>query len=54
MWPVIEKVKETFQPDFIVAQYGVGALSGDPMATRDWSIGGPGSLGWCIDRIVHS
>lgn len=53
MWPVIERIKDTFQPDFIVVQCGVDGLAGDPMATWNWSIGGLGSLGWCIDRIVH-
>ncbi|KAI9568674.1 hypothetical protein HD554DRAFT_2021839 [Boletus coccyginus] len=54
VWPVVEKIKDTFQPDFFIVQCGVDGLAGDPMATWNWSIGGMGSLGWCIDRIVHS
>ncbi|KAG9311651.1 hypothetical protein JVU11DRAFT_7886 [Chiua virens] len=53
VWPIVEAIKDTFQPDFIVIQCGVDGLAGDPMATWNWSIGGQGSLGWCIDRIVH-
>ncbi|KAH0834910.1 hypothetical protein J3R83DRAFT_10558 [Lanmaoa asiatica] len=53
VWPIIERIKDTFQPDFIVVQCGVDGLAGDPMATWNWSIGGPGSLGWCIDTIVQ-
>lgn len=54
VWPVVERIQETFQPDFVVVQCGVDGLAGDPMATWNWSIGGPGSLGWCVDRIVHN
>lgn len=54
VWPVVERIKDTFQPDFIVIQCGVDGLAGDPMATWNWSIGGLGSLGWCIDRIVQT
>jgi len=53
VWPIVEKIKDTFQPDFIVVQCGVDGFAGDPMATWNWSIGGPGSLGWCVERIVH-
>ncbi|KAN0086043.1 hypothetical protein V8E55_007177 [Tylopilus felleus] len=54
VWPVVERVKDTFQPDFIVVQCGVDGLAGDPMKTWNWSIDGLGSLGWCVEKIVHS
>lgn len=54
MWPIVERIKDTFQPDFIVVQCGVDGLAGDPMATWNWSIGDLGSLGWCVDKIVQT
>ncbi|OJA15456.1 hypothetical protein AZE42_02207 [Rhizopogon vesiculosus] len=53
IWPIVERVKDIFRPDFVVVQCGVDGLAGDPMATWNWSLGGEGSLGWCIHRIVH-
>ncbi|KAF9220724.1 histone deacetylase 8 [Gyrodon lividus] len=53
IWSIVEAIKDTFFPDFIVVQCGVDGLAGDPMATWNWSLDGPGSLGWCIERVVH-
>ncbi|KAG0706890.1 hypothetical protein DFH29DRAFT_898822 [Suillus ampliporus] len=53
IWPIVERVKDIFRPDFVVVQCGVDGLAGDPMATWNWSLGGEGSLGWCIHHIVH-
>ncbi|KIJ61496.1 hypothetical protein HYDPIDRAFT_96532 [Hydnomerulius pinastri MD-312] len=53
IWPIVEGIRGIFNPDFIVLQCGVDGLAGDPMATWNWSLGGPGSLGWCVERIVH-
>lgn len=53
IWPIIEHVKDIFRPDFIIVQCGLDGLAGDPMATFNWSLGGEGSLGWCIHRIIH-
>ena len=53
IWPIVERVHDIFQPDFVVVQCGVDGLAGDPMATWNWSLGGEGSLGWCVHRIVH-
>lgn len=53
IWPIVERVKDTFRPDFIVVQCGVDALAGDPCSTFNWSLGGDeGSLGWCIQKVV--
>lgn len=54
LWPIIEGIKDTFDPDFTVVQCGVDGLAGDPMATWNWCLGGPGSFGWCIERVVHN
>ena len=52
IWPLIEGVKDAFQPDFLVMQCGVDGLAGDPYATWNWSIGdGEGSLGWCVEQV---
>ncbi|KIM48692.1 hypothetical protein M413DRAFT_59621 [Hebeloma cylindrosporum] len=53
IWPLVERVRDTFRPDFIVVQCGVDALAGDPCSTFNWSLGGDeGSLGGCIQKIV--
>ena len=55
IWPIVEKIKDTFRPDFVVVQCGVDGLAGDPCAMWNWSLGdGEGSLGWCVDRICNS
>lgn len=54
IWPIVEKVKDTFKPDYIVVQCGLDGLSGDPCAINNWSLGGGhGSLGWCVNRILN-
>ncbi|GBE87672.1 Histone deacetylase phd1 [Sparassis crispa] len=54
IWPTVERVKDAFQPNFVVVQCGVDGLAGDPCAIWNWSLGGvEGSLGWCIERICH-
>lgn len=55
MWVIVEHIKETFLPDYIVVQCGVDALAGDPCSTFNWSLGNSeGSLSWCIRRILMS
>ena len=52
IWPLIERVKDAFRPDYVVMQCGVDGLAGDPNATWNWSLGdGEGSLGWCVERV---
>ncbi|EGN92545.1 hypothetical protein SERLA73DRAFT_65582 [Serpula lacrymans var. lacrymans S7.3] len=53
IWPIVERVKNLFEPDYIVVQCGLDGLAGDPMATWNWSLEGEGSLGWCTSRVVH-
>jgi histone deacetylase 8 len=54
IWPIVERVKDAFEPDVIVVQCGVDGLAHDPYAIWNWSIGGDGegSMGWCLGRIV--
>lgn len=54
IWPIVERVKDSFSPDFIIIQCGVDGLAGDPCATFNWSLGGAaGSLGWYINKILE-
>ncbi|KAJ7255215.1 histone deacetylase complex protein [Mycena rebaudengoi] len=53
-WQIVERVRDAFDPDYVVLQCGVDGLAGDPCATFNWSIGpGEGSLGWCIGRVIN-
>jgi len=53
IWPIVERARDIFEPDYVVVQCGVDGLAGDPCATWNWSLGGgDGSMGWCIDRII--
>jgi len=53
IWPIIERVKDTFKPTYIVLQCGVDALAGDPCATFNWSLGdSEGSMGWCVSKVM--
>ncbi|KAL0575049.1 hypothetical protein V5O48_006922 [Marasmius crinis-equi] len=70
IWPIVERVKDAFDPDYIVVQCGVDGLAGDPGSSTstesagvgNWSLGGrsgqdaveEGSLGWCIERIMKT
>ncbi|KIY49909.1 Arginase/deacetylase [Fistulina hepatica ATCC 64428] len=51
IWALVERVKDTFGPDFVIVQCGVDGLAGDPWRTFNMSLG---SLGWCIDRVVNT
>lgn len=53
-WRAIEHVKDAFRPDFVVLQCGADGLAGDPYAVWNWSLGGEGGLGWCVDRVCNS
>ncbi|KAH9896667.1 histone deacetylase complex protein [Cubamyces lactineus] len=53
IWPIIQQVKDAFQPDYVVVQCGVDGLAGDPYATWNWSLGGEGGLGWYIEHICR-
>ena len=39
IWPLIQKVHDTFQPDYIVLQCGVDGLAGDPCGIWNWGLG---------------
>jgi histone deacetylase 8 len=54
MWPIVERVKSIFCPDYIILQCGVDGLAGDPCATFNWCLDREieGSMGWCIERVM--
>ena len=49
----VEPVKDAFAPDFVVLQCGADGLSGDPCKVWNWSLGGEGGIGWCVERVVQ-
>ncbi|KAI0634980.1 histone deacetylase 8 [Trametes polyzona] len=54
VWPIVDKVKDAFRPDYVVVQCGADGLAGDPYATWNWSLGGEdGSFGSYIDKICR-
>ncbi|KAK2459609.1 hypothetical protein APHAL10511_008364 [Amanita phalloides] len=54
IWPIVERVRDTFDPDYVVVQCGCDGLARDPCLKFNWSLGGgDGSMGWCVQRIVH-
>ncbi|KAI3601319.1 histone deacetylase 8 [Moniliophthora roreri] len=56
IWPYVERIRDAFDPDYVVVQCGVDGLAGDPGAGRvgNWCLGGEGSLGWCVQRILET
>lgn len=51
---MVEKVKDAFNPDYVVLQCGVDGLALDPCATWNWSVGiEPGDMGWCVRRVLN-
>lgn len=54
MWPIVERIKSIFSPDYIIVQCGVDGLAGDPCATFNWCLDREveGSMGWCIERVM--
>ncbi|EIW77131.1 arginase deacetylase [Coniophora puteana RWD-64-598 SS2] len=51
VWRIVDRVKDTFQPDVVVLQCGTDALAGDPVGACNWTLGGEGGMGWCVDRV---
>ncbi|KAI0045924.1 Arginase/deacetylase [Auriscalpium vulgare] len=49
---VVERVRAAFQPDYVVVQCGTDALAEDPCKVGNWSLGGPGGLSWCVERVL--
>ncbi|KAF5368651.1 hypothetical protein D9757_010198 [Collybiopsis confluens] len=55
IWPIIERVKNIFDPDFVIVQCGIDALARDPKCNVfNWGLDAKeeGSLGWYVLRIV--
>ncbi|KIJ27717.1 hypothetical protein M422DRAFT_784786 [Sphaerobolus stellatus SS14] len=54
IWGIVESVKETFDPGYVVVQCGADGLAGDPCAIWNWSLGSSeGSFGWYITQILQ-
>ncbi|KAF8634841.1 hypothetical protein AX17_004091 [Amanita inopinata Kibby_2008] len=54
IWPIVEKVRHAFDPDYIILQCGCDGLADDPCAKFNWSLAdGEGSFGWCVHRVVN-
>lgn len=53
IWPLVERVRAAYQPDYIVVQCGADGLAGDPCGIWNWSLGGEGGLGWCVGRVLQ-
>jgi histone deacetylase 8 len=54
VWRTVDRVLETFAPDYIVLQCGVDGLAEDPLGAWNWSLGGEGGLAWCVQRVLDS
>ncbi|KAF9073050.1 Arginase/deacetylase [Rhodocollybia butyracea] len=57
IWPIAERVKDIFDPDYVIVQCGVDGLAGDSKyKVFNWglSLEHEGSLGWCVSRIVNN
>ncbi|KAF6757783.1 hypothetical protein DFP72DRAFT_845707 [Ephemerocybe angulata] len=53
IYSLLNRAREIFNPDYVVLQCGVDSLAGDPYAVFNWNIGGEGSMGWYVDKIVN-
>jgi histone deacetylase 8 len=55
VWKSVQRVKDAFEPDYVVVQCGVDGLSGDPMAIWNWGIdlNETGSMGWIVNEILQ-
>ena len=55
VWPSVQRIREAFEPEYIVVQCGVDGLSGDPMATWNWGIdlNERGSMGWAVNEVLQ-
>jgi len=55
IWPIIEDVKNAFNPDFVIVQCGVDGLAGDPCGVFNWSIDHEdGDMAWCVSQVVNT
>ncbi|KAE9400512.1 arginase deacetylase [Gymnopus androsaceus JB14] len=57
IWPIVERIKDIFDPNYVVVQCGVDGLAGDSKCkVFNWGLDveDEGSLGWCVSRIVNN
>ncbi|KAF9061517.1 hypothetical protein BDP27DRAFT_1406623 [Rhodocollybia butyracea] len=56
IWPIVERVKDIFDSDYVVIQWGVDGFAGDTKnKVFNWSLSleHEGPLGWCISRRTN-
>lgn len=52
IWSSVVRVKEAFDPDYVVLQLGVDGLPGDRVGQYGaWSVHGEGGVGWCVQQV---
>ena len=52
IWESVEKVKEAFDPDYVVLQLGVDGLPGDKIGQYGaWTIDDQGGVKWCVEKV---
>lgn len=53
-WSRIERVASAWEPDYVVLQLGVDGLPRDPVGMYGaWSLSGPGSLPWIVQKVKN-
>ncbi|KZO99790.1 Arginase/deacetylase [Calocera viscosa TUFC12733] len=54
IWPAIERLQRAFEPEYLVVQCGLDALSGDPCRTFNLGLAREceGSMGWMVERVL--
>jgi histone deacetylase 8 len=55
VWTSVQRIKDAFEPEYVVVQCGVDGLSGDPMAVWNWGVdlNERGSMGWMVNEILQ-
>jgi histone deacetylase 8 len=54
IWQSVEKVRQAFDPQYLIIQCGADGLAGDPMGVWNWEVdpNTSGSMGWCVKRAL--
>ncbi|ORY32851.1 histone deacetylase 8 [Naematelia encephala] len=52
IWPSVERIRHSFNPDYVVLQLGVDGLARDPIGQfGSWSVDGEGGVLWCVEQV---
>ncbi|PVG00820.1 Arginase/deacetylase [Serendipita vermifera] len=54
IWQSVEKIRQAFDPQYLIIQCGADGLAGDPMGVWNWEVDPSvaGSMGWCVKRAI--